>query len=1323
MNKRLIGGIATALLPLCNAGIAGSGSYGYAGARGQKHQPLVANHTAWLPNDKSLERSYLESANLNIKSEQIELARGQTAKELVIIDGTIPDKHVIYKNSGPYVDVVEIKPGQSGVSQLRGILSQYHELDAMHVFTHANDGVIKLGNSNVTQESLTTEISTLASIDNAMKDGADLYFYGCDLAKTEQGEELLELISNTANVDVAASNNKTGHSDLGGDWDLEIVKGDIDKQVPVRYDSITMTEFNMTLPITFGYTYGYYVSPQYTNISSGTISLNGSAATYQLQFSNDDGSSNMYSDPGAGYLFLYNNTSSTNYKVYIDVTDPKLVFDLTQLQMNKRPVPTPATTFRFTSDKGGVVTQSIDGSGVGKLVNFSGPQWQQIKRVTIERDDGAALNDTVNVPAARVGIFNMQFANMQLETNPGGVVNGLELWLKADAGLDEVDTAPVDTWVDQSVTGNSASEVTNQPDFRNNFADSINFNPIVVFNGTDDRLIGGALDLSSDSSFISVVKPVDASVSRSYINTRPSAGIQGAFLGHNANNLFLFSDSGNVVAPNFVGATNLVNNQPILHSLTSSSAAHSMGLNGAVDATVSVNGSNMQNRVYRLAHDIPNGSFFEGGIAEIINYSDDISPADLQKIESYLAVKYGLSLDPAVGAYRDSVSNIVWGSVCGEPVTTINPAVHTYTQTLTTNGGDHTFSYWADSISNNGGAVFTITNSSGAIVFGGNDISEVSKRLFVDELEKSEIILALPADTYTVTAQSGGGTTSTGQDFCIAPTQYWNDVFGIGRDDDSGLLQKVSTSINPGTVMTVALDNDFFSPNNNGSRTNTFANDLEFIMFGNNGGGINLQTNELDAAPYTHRTVREWQIQSSTTTNTVSVRFNGFAGFALIQSADANFSTMGDQSVVAILDSNGAAAGVNLTDGAHLTLAADLISPNTHACSTAPNPASNGTMVTTTCTIVEPGSTLTIPNMVCMPTPTPASGIVDCVGTVGPGTTDVSVENDIVTVTDPSGNSNTGTNTGLIIDNTMPTNPSCSSTPTPANNGTPVTTTCTSVEPGTTLTIPNMVCNPTPTDATGTVVCTSTIGTGSGLVNIAFDTVTITDPAGNSNTNVNTGLDILNNPLITGTDGIGAGNIGLYGLLLLLLTTISRRLGNIRRKALIAAIVSLVLVSPLMAEQCDWYIGAGVGQTAFDPDRNGSGISITDDTDSGYQLLVGYDFTDNLSLEAYYADFGSAATDVPGDLDYSENFGLGVLYHLFNAQDSGFSAYIGAGVSSLNVESNNVPFIQENDAQIYGSVGAEYGFKNGFGFRLEYKDVSGDANLFSINFTKRVSFN
>lgn len=66
-----------------------------------------------------------------------------------------------------------------------------------------------------------------------------------------------------------------------------------------------------------------------------------------------------------------------------------------------------------------------------------------------------------------------------------------------------------------------------------------------------------------------------------------------------------------------------------------------------------------------------------------------------------------------------------------------------------------------------------------------------------------------------------------------ANTSYNNNVFGVSRDDIEILEQKVSKSVNAGTILTIATNNDFVNPNQEATRTG-FINDKTYFLLGDN---------------------------------------------------------------------------------------------------------------------------------------------------------------------------------------------------------------------------------------------------------------------------------------------------------------------------------------------------------------------------------------------------------------------------------------------------------------------------------------------------------
>ena len=62
---------------------------------------------------------------------------------------------------------------------------------------------------------------------SALSNDADLLLYGCDVAKSDAGRALVDALSRLTGADVAASEDATGNTALGGDWNLEYYTGEI----------------------------------------------------------------------------------------------------------------------------------------------------------------------------------------------------------------------------------------------------------------------------------------------------------------------------------------------------------------------------------------------------------------------------------------------------------------------------------------------------------------------------------------------------------------------------------------------------------------------------------------------------------------------------------------------------------------------------------------------------------------------------------------------------------------------------------------------------------------------------------------------------------------------------------------------------------------------------------------------------------------------------------------------------------------------------------------------------------------------------------------
>lgn len=227
---------------------------------------------------------------------------------------------------------------------------------------------------------------------------------------------------------------------------------------------------------------------------------------------------------------------------------------------------------------------------------------------------------------------------------PGGVSPNLTFWLKADAGLDETDGQTVDQWDNHfenlSVPNVTQSTANLQPIFDE---DNANFNPAVVFDGlthlVDNTVIASEIMSATDNSMFIVANHRSGAV-----------WTQWQTLG--ADRLGM-EDAGNTIRFDFPSSSDVTNgasttpNTFVLRTGQSNVSSNMVYNNGVLDGTLAR--ANMMNIALtgELAIGVSANNHLFGAdadIAEVIMYDASLNALDREKVETYLALKYGISL-------------------------------------------------------------------------------------------------------------------------------------------------------------------------------------------------------------------------------------------------------------------------------------------------------------------------------------------------------------------------------------------------------------------------------------------------------------------------------------------------------------------------------------------------------------------------------------------------------------------------------------------------------------------------------------------------------
>ncbi|GJE77141.1 Ig-like domain-containing protein [Methylorubrum suomiense] len=161
-----------------------------------------------------------------------ETATASGRHEIVVIDKGAADLATLLAGMPSSAEIILIDSARDGFDQLADALAGRSGIDAIHILSHGSAGDLHLGTGELTAETIQSRYAAdLAVIGNALTATGDLLIYGCDFAAGAVGARAVALLASATGADIAASDDATGATELGGDWNLETHRGAIETGV------------------------------------------------------------------------------------------------------------------------------------------------------------------------------------------------------------------------------------------------------------------------------------------------------------------------------------------------------------------------------------------------------------------------------------------------------------------------------------------------------------------------------------------------------------------------------------------------------------------------------------------------------------------------------------------------------------------------------------------------------------------------------------------------------------------------------------------------------------------------------------------------------------------------------------------------------------------------------------------------------------------------------------------------------------------------------------------------------------------------------------
>lgn len=291
---------------------------------------------------------------------------------------------------------------------------------------------------------------------------------------------------------------------------------------------------------------------------------------------------------------------------------------------------------------------------------FSGTITKLVAPTSYDNTTGILVFDNVDFAANAVQYFTVVGKRVY---GPANLTSNLKLWLKGDEAV-TLTGAAVTGWEDQGPSGNTLATYGGLGMTNTTYQ---NFNPVVSFPGGGSQFLrkaGGILGTTTTytgATVFAMTKPSNTGqLSRVFEENLAIGGYFGMHIPHAGT---IYSDIPINTRINFPAPANTITQHNIwgLYSTSGSQA-------------IFQNSKSMQTGTSAASSYKGNGSFFNlgsqtgiqdyaGTMGEIIVFTEALSPGNRQKVNSYLAVKWGVTLDQTSPYnYLSADSTVIWNA-------------------------------------------------------------------------------------------------------------------------------------------------------------------------------------------------------------------------------------------------------------------------------------------------------------------------------------------------------------------------------------------------------------------------------------------------------------------------------------------------------------------------------------------------------------------------------------------------------------------------------------------------------------------------------------
>ncbi|MEM1170443.1 MAG: DUF4347 domain-containing protein [Cyanobacteria bacterium P01_H01_bin.35] len=147
--------------------------------------------------------------------------------KLLFIDSKVENYNYLISQVDYQTKIVILQPNQNGIEQISKSLSECCDVDTVHIISHGAKGTLYLGNSILKNDNIHLYIESIEQWGKNLSANGEILIYGCQVASGKEGKEFVRKLHQLTGANIAASETLTGNINKGGNWNLEVILGQL----------------------------------------------------------------------------------------------------------------------------------------------------------------------------------------------------------------------------------------------------------------------------------------------------------------------------------------------------------------------------------------------------------------------------------------------------------------------------------------------------------------------------------------------------------------------------------------------------------------------------------------------------------------------------------------------------------------------------------------------------------------------------------------------------------------------------------------------------------------------------------------------------------------------------------------------------------------------------------------------------------------------------------------------------------------------------------------------------------------------------------------